>query len=134
MKKFVVFIILLTMVFCGYAYYKYPIQTKRYCKYCVNTTIEKVSGAIIRFCAREQMSAEIDNQKQIHSSNLFEVNYMVINSGYERKVKVTTYGRPNLIRIGDRETLTYYFPDGGLYKITGDYRTKIKILTIDKIA
>lgn len=122
------------MVFGGYAYYRYPDKTKWYCNYCINTAIEKVSGAIIGFCAREQMSAEIDSQKPIYTNNLYKVEYVIINSGYKRKVNVTTYGKPNLIRVGNRETLTYYFPDGGLYKISGDYKTRIKILTINKIA
>lgn len=134
MKKTIIFILVITIIFGGYACYKYPTQTKRYCNYGINGVIDKVSGTIISICARKQMVAEIHNLKQIYTTNLYEVKYTITNNGYERKVNVTTYGKPNLIRVGNRETLTYYFPDGGLYKITGDYKTRIKILTINKIA
>lgn len=133
MKTLIAILTFLTICFGCYYYGGHSKAVKRTTSYVVNTAIEKTSGALMRFCTKEHLSSQLASQEYVHTTNLYDIEYDIIQNGNVHNVKVTTYGTPNVIRVGNHETIIYDFPDGGQYKFSGDSKTKIKIRAIKKI-
>lgn len=133
MKSFLKIVFVLTLIFIGYCWYAYPEKTKNYAEYGINTIAEYVSGGVKSYCQRECTASESYDKHYKYMTNLYEVKYYIIEGGVKYPVNVKTYGRPNLIKVGDRQTIVYDLPNGGRYKLSVRSGARIYIKSVEKI-